>query len=312
MTLELLRIRYTLAERVHYHHTKVKLSALIIKMVSAALLSGIIEEEDLYKKGFGKEGKKQYLADDGLLHYILSYKKDLERKKKENLQIAQKMAKDLKDRNIYKEVYRGTYLDFKRKGILKNCVDQLRSNWQERYELERKLESLLQLPPGSIIIYCHKGDEGKEAKVKVVVPEKRYGKEMMTLRAFASEEYGEELYKKELKLLRNKYRDLWRISVFLDKKCVKGKEKKFREVKRKLGNACEELFEKPLESWKRTIFRLKALEELPPKEVNEPLMRDLKEEFEEKIPRTNPDKLSSFIEVVEATVQEVVDTRLEK
>jgi len=91
--LDCLRLRYKLASTVYFHHTRQRASAMIIKMVSAAMRAGVISEESL-----------SMLDDFSLTNFILQQdeSKIKDETKLKDLQIAKKLAIRLENRELYK------------------------------------------------------------------------------------------------------------------------------------------------------------------------------------------------------------------
>jgi HD superfamily phosphohydrolase len=90
--LHLLRLRYSLAEKVYYHHAKIVASAMIIEAVQAAILQrpDIFNEKALCEMSFG---------DDELLFRLQESK----------VPISVKLANNIKLRKLYKSVYELNY-----------------------------------------------------------------------------------------------------------------------------------------------------------------------------------------------------------
>ena len=139
--MHLLRLRYSLAEKVYFHHAKVIASAMIIEAVQAALISKPSEftENALCGMRFG---------DDELLIKLRESK----------VPIAEKLVEKLSSRKLYKPVYMLPYStpsaeDTSQEKKL-NIIKKFRDNHRERFEIERRLEKWNLLPEGSVIIYC--------------------------------------------------------------------------------------------------------------------------------------------------------------
>lgn len=139
--MHLLRLRYSLAEKVYYHHAKIKTSAMVIEAVQAGLINRPLDfsETKLCEMKFGDNELLVRLKDIGG-------------------PIATKLINKLSARALYKPVYMLTY----------SAPSPVDTSWDEkvaiikgfkekpdkRFELERKLEKWSQLPEGSVIIYC--------------------------------------------------------------------------------------------------------------------------------------------------------------
>jgi uncharacterized protein len=181
--IHLLRIRYLLTERVYYHHAKVASGVMISKAVELAVAHGL-ELRDLYP-----------LRDETLLYA-------------------------LRERFGSDPAMRGLLDKFERRALLRRCYRlstavgiELQKELVSKYHLnqggareaaEQDLCAELKLPRGAITIYCLPlGVALKEARVLVRVD----GGPPSSL-----EEQGSA----EIAALSQKYRDLWRLYVFLD------------------------------------------------------------------------------------------------
>ncbi len=139
--MHLLRLRYSLAEKVYYHHAKVIASAMIIEAVQAALISkpSDFDESKLCEMRYG---------DDELLMKLRDSK----------VPISVRLVGKLSARELYKPVYMLTYSEpsaedrsWEKK---LSIIDRFRNSHLERFELERTLERWNGLPEGSVVIYC--------------------------------------------------------------------------------------------------------------------------------------------------------------
>jgi HD superfamily phosphohydrolase len=206
--IQFLRERYFLAERVYYHRVKSAASA----MLNRAIYS--------YYKGIGKslemeEVMKELMriGDDALVYKILEGCENIENNR--DKEAAQFLLKNLKSRKLYKLVY---MVYARQEGRDRSKLDELiekYTNPEERYKFERYIEELLSLTPGSIILYITKRDKGKAARTrclwidgKVRVLEEIGHNEMKTLGM-------------ELDTLREKYEQLWRLYVFMEREACR-------------------------------------------------------------------------------------------
>lgn len=143
--LHLLRLRYSLAEKVYYHHAKVIISAMVIEAVQAAKLDkpGDFSEGNLCNLKFGDEELLLKLRDSGV-------------------PIATKLVQKISARALYKPVYLLTYstpsptdTSWEIKAAI---IERFRKQPEERFDMERRLEKWNNLPLGSLIIYCPTGE----------------------------------------------------------------------------------------------------------------------------------------------------------
>lgn len=185
--VHLLRLRYTLTERVYFHHAKVSSGALISKLVERAVKGGLVVE-DLYR--LGDEGLlnllgDRYAASDSVLGRLLD---------------------DLRARRLPKRAYVLT----RRVGVelQEELIARFHRDSLERERVEAELEQELGLEPGEVIIYCPaRGMALKEARVRVEVR----GGEIVSLA---------DLKLREVEDLLEKHQDLWKFYVFVNPRHV--------------------------------------------------------------------------------------------
>lgn len=217
--MHLLRLRYSLAEKVYYHHAKVITSAMIIEAVQAALLAkpSDFDETTLCKMKFGDDELLIKLRDSGV-------------------PIAVKLVDKLSSRALYRPVYMLTYsapsaedTSWDKKLAI---IQRFGVNHRERFELERTLEKWNGLPEGSVIVYCP--------------TEKMNLKEIETLCLWRDGQIiplvaipGEKLAL-EAKSINNAHQELWKLYVFLERG-LKGE----REIMHNLASDCHHAFNLP-------------------------------------------------------------------
>mgnify|MGYP002401811782 CR=1 FL=1 len=183
--VHLLRLRYTLSERVYFHHAKVASGALVAKMVERASAQGpgaALRLEDL----FG-------LGDEGLL--LL-----LERAHAPRDPVIARLLADLRARRLPRRAYVLT----RRVGepLQGELVRRLHADRTAREAEEAALEAELGLAPGSVILHCPSPDMAlKEADVLVDTG----GGEPRPLQALGLAEVA---------VLAERHRDLWRFYAF--------------------------------------------------------------------------------------------------
>ncbi|MGE0709836.1 MAG: HD domain-containing protein [Planctomycetota bacterium] len=176
--IHLLRLRYTLTERVYFHHAKVTSGALISKSVERAVARGLTLEE-LYP-----------LGDEGLLVH-------LEARYAPQDPVLARLLADLARRRLPKRAYvltrRGAGDELQARLIARFHTDRA-----ERERVEAELEQELGLDPGDVILYCpSRGMAEKEASVLVDVG----GAAPVPLGSLALREVSD---------LLEKHRDLWK------------------------------------------------------------------------------------------------------
>ena len=194
--MHLLRLRYSLAEKVYYHHAKIKASAMVIEAVQAGLISrpADFSEAELCEMKFG---------DNELLVRL----------KDSKIPIAAKLIDKLIARALYKPVYMLTYsapsaedTSWDEKVAI---IEKFRKNHEKRFEMERRLEQWNGLLEGSVIIYCPTEDMNL--------------KEIETLCLWRDGEIkplikipGEKL-ESEAKSINEAHKELWKLFVFLER-----------------------------------------------------------------------------------------------
>jgi len=143
--LHMLRLRYSLAEKVYYHHAKIITSAMVIAAVQAAIMNDQSnwDEEAICNLAYGDQELLSKLRECG---------------ERRNNALLTKLAKNLSIRSLYKPVYMLTYSApspedpsrDKKAAINK----RFRENWKKRFDSERRLERWNRLEEGSVIIHC--------------------------------------------------------------------------------------------------------------------------------------------------------------
>lgn len=134
--IDLLRKRYSLAEKVYFHRTKIAASSMLISAINDLGLSS----KDLFEKS------------DGEVISILSHDSD-------NHPRAANIVKSYKRRNLYKPIYKVKYIkenedDPVSLELWKKLYPVYRDHPEERKEMEEKLEEIMEFESGSISIYC--------------------------------------------------------------------------------------------------------------------------------------------------------------
>lgn len=204
--VHLLQIRYTLTERVYYHHAKVVAGAMVSRALELALASGKFARPELYQ-----------LRDDSLLDHlarlntgIMGYRDLLE---------------DLSARRLYKRVYLLTLEGYGRAGLTTAQRDDLaarfHSNLAERRALEQAIAHQLKIPEAHVIVYCPSPRMAlKEAGVPVQI-------------APGNVVPLADLKHPDIDALKEKHRLLWRFYV-----CV---NRRHQDIYLAAGNVCQDL-----------------------------------------------------------------------
>ncbi|MFO0946396.1 MAG: HD domain-containing protein [Planctomycetota bacterium] len=216
--VHLLQIRYTLTERVYYHHAKVVAGAMVSRALELAMASQHFASEELYS-----------LRDDSLLARLgqLGSPRDGWRD----------VLEDLESRRLYKRVYFLTLEGFGRPGLSELERDALAMKYhtdlEQRRSAERWLAEQLGVPEAHVILYCPSPRMSlKEADVPVEVSPG-------VVQPLASLEHP------DVKALTEKHRGLWRLYVCL--------RRDHGPLFARAGELCEQLLGHPnqLESLQR-------------------------------------------------------------
>ncbi|MDA1142008.1 MAG: HD domain-containing protein [Planctomycetota bacterium] len=205
--VHLLRLRYTLTERVYYHHGKVVSGAMISKALEITLNSGRIRQEELFD-----------LRDDSFLYLLGERSKDDPD--------AMMLVNDLNAHRFYRCVYMLRPGGMGGAGVGPGVEADLEKRFHinednERRKLEEEIANELGVSHGEVLVYCPSAKMSlKEARVKVKVDS-------------GSPVSLSDLRYPEVEVLLEKHRALWRFSVYLRR----GRE----DMLQRAGRLCEEL-----------------------------------------------------------------------
>ena len=187
--IHLLRLRYTLTERVYYHHAKVASGAMLSKALELCLRAGVMQQQELY-----------LLKDDSFLHVL--------REKGQSVPGVVTLLDDLAAHRIYKCIYALQTDGPHGRGLSGGERDEFVSRYHlngdgARDQLEMQLAAALKIPQADVIVSCpDKKMSLKEADIRV-----RYSHEQIDLLS--------RLDNPEINVLLEKHRALWKFRVFL-------------------------------------------------------------------------------------------------
>jgi HD superfamily phosphohydrolase len=199
----LLRLRYTLGERVYYHLTKSAASAMVSKAVE---LSGM------------QRAALSELRDEELL-YILENATNRSRIGGDMLQNAEQvrhLVGQIRARCLHVPVYTipRSFADHHLKGLCSVFHDA--SSAIKRAEVEARIAKEAGLKPGQVIIYCpNEQMSTKEAMVNVLWPKETAPVPLEEL-CVRHESFDDETAKQEIEGLKRKHVALWQLTVFVD------------------------------------------------------------------------------------------------
>lgn len=189
--IHLLQLRYTLTERVYYHHAKVASGAMISRAVELAMSRGQLTASDLCD-----------LRDDALLDRLARMRLGPER--------LGDLIEDLLGRQLYRPVYFLTAEAPGRGGLSPADQEQFAADYhedsQQRQATERSLATALGVAESHVILYCPSAKmQRKEADVLVEVSPGRV-------------DALSELSHPDVEALSAKHRGLWRFAVLISRR----------------------------------------------------------------------------------------------
>lgn len=217
--IQLLEIRYFLAERVYFHHTKQISSAMIASAVFHALNQ---EKNKLSLKKLYK------LGDDDLLNVL----------KDKKYPVASKLTEKISKRRLYKRFFsvQRAKIEANR---LHDYLGDLRSCYHldaiKKAECEKQLCDLAGLELGDVVIYCP--DPEMNLKIaKMLVTSRKGG-----IEPFSATD--DRLTRIKMESILESHRNLWELQVFIDPDVEKSENK--RQL---LYQICNMFFEPPINS----------------------------------------------------------------
>ena len=214
--IDLLRKRYSLAEKVYFHRTKIDASAMVISAVESAGL----KPDELFK-----------FSDEQLLFKLCE----------SNNKRARHIANNYMRRNLYKPIYR---IEYKEKS---EYDEDSRKLWEQIYveyrkpekrsKVERQIEEEMGLNPGSIVIYCPESGMNTKQFEALVHPQPYSLVKPLRL-------ILDSVRKKEMEVINEYFQRLWRLEVLVDPEQMDPSEVANLKV-RQLSGLCEEIFDLP-------------------------------------------------------------------
>lgn len=180
--IHLLRLRYTLSERVYFHHAKIASGALVSKLVERAVGLGLALAE-LFA-----------LGDEGLLLH-------LERAYAPKDRVIARLLDDMRARRLPKRAFLLTRRVPPE--LQAGLVARFHHDRAERERVEAELEREAGLDPGDVIIYCP-GAEMALKEANILVDTGRGGVRSL-----------KDLQLREVDELLERHRDLWKFFVLV-------------------------------------------------------------------------------------------------
>jgi len=137
--IHLLQLRYTLTERVYYHHAKIVSGAMVSRALELALAAEEITPPELYE-----------LRDDSLLYLLTQMG--------ESVEGLEDLMNDWSSRRLYRRAYYLTAEGPGRPGLDAAAQDKLAASYHHdqanRQRAEEELAGRLGVPKSHVIIYC--------------------------------------------------------------------------------------------------------------------------------------------------------------
>lgn len=198
--INLMRMRYSLAERVYYHKMKVGASAMLAKLLSEF---NVPSENNPYDDSTGNESILN-LTEDKLLNSFID---------KDGREAP--LAKMIRERKVYKPLIIIPHTFARGLGLQARLMD-FRDSAEaltKRTRMEEELNKMIgndKLP--NVIIYCpsHKM-QAKEVKTPILIEAKSYGNTILPL----NQQTSNVTLKQEVESLNHKYQELWKFFVFI-------------------------------------------------------------------------------------------------
>ncbi len=185
--IDLIRQRYSLAEKVYFHRTKIAASA----MLGAAVASSALTSTDLY-----------VMSDNDLLNRLGKLTGRTSR-----------LAENLVDRRLYKPIFeRGYSQQVEGSDPESKALHSMKQRYRDkntRSKLETYLEDTLGLMPGSVAVYCP--PEGMNLKHFLVLVQGGAEGRVKPLEKFLSS-----WRQREIASIKENHMALWKFRVFVD------------------------------------------------------------------------------------------------
>ena len=210
-TIQLLRMRYFLTERVYYHHTKVIAGAMVSKAVEMAHEHGTLSEQELLQHS------------DGSLFAEL--KRIPESKPDPRVQA---LILRIENRDLLKRAYVLSSNQLNRKER-HQFIDRYHHSRDNRHEAEKRVAHEIKCDPSEVIVYCPAESVMKEAAALV-----------RTAEGLSRLNEPRHHATREIQAIEERYENLWRFYVFSP-----------REKCEKAASICAEIFDYPSEHLKR-------------------------------------------------------------
>ncbi len=254
--VNLLRLRYTLAEKVYFHHAKIAASVMIIEAVSS-FLSAKGRKKDLL-----------CLGDDELMYVLGS---------SEGTEVSQRIIADLRCRKLYREIASERFKLGEAGENIVSQVDWLRDGHAvNRRQFQEWLEAWAgaanpDITSGTMAVYCPSTSmQMKEADV--VVQWGRNGETMRLGQLDPDTDVHAGLVMQRVGHIQESHKQLWRLSIFMsrDRSTSAQDPRQLTEIAKRVRDTFNDVIESVLNGG-----RIEDMMKAPP----EPLMDHLVNTF---------------------------------
>lgn len=187
--IDLLRRRFTLAEKVYFHRTKIAASAMLISAVS----SSTTPITELYSLGD--------------MQFLLKLNED----KTKNNERCRHLISAYQDRRLYKSVFNIDYIPKTEEPQSQKLWNDIYPKYRDpnyRKQREEEIEYLAKLPPGSIAIYCP--DQKMNLKEFEMLVHNHPKGDVKYLTNILDTNR-----KQEMEVINNRFAQLWKLQIFV-------------------------------------------------------------------------------------------------
>ncbi|MFX0210399.1 MAG: HD domain-containing protein [Candidatus Hodarchaeota archaeon] len=279
--MQILELRYELASKVYYHHTRRKARAMATEMVGAGIKAGFLDKKRLLE--MGRIALREYILG-------LKEKKTVEEPKKKYLTIAKKLAKDLKNRKLYDVLYETGTVELRSKEL----IGELEEDWEKRFETEREMEALFGLEPGNLIIFVpSKSMDAKKTLETLVEVPFTWRPTVKTLDRLETRDFPDEyrdiyeVINMTKNMIIRKHELLWKLTVYVHKDVD-------IQIQKKIKVLCEQWFKGAA-----PVTLIEALAERKKTSLTPTRYTQIAEEVNETLVATFPSTKSLFATAVD-------------
>lgn len=234
--LDLLELRYGVAESVHFHHSKIMFSAMIIEAVNFTLQEKFKTNKDKLENAiwkFGDEGLLHYLEEDGVEASKRIIDRLFHRRKydvaREYGEIRSEKREDSEPFTRYETITQ-KIREILRDPIKRYQIEHGVVNWLSHDETKKQVRNGGQIVDGDVLVYCPRKYDRlfKELEVRIIPKPK---KNAVSLKELSMEhlQLGNVTSHLDVYLLNRismkrrelieSYKNLWRARVFIFAEC---------------------------------------------------------------------------------------------